>query len=121
MLNIIYDFIDNLDNSKAYHESIRSNLQRVKTRIQEKSQKLTPHPDTDSIFDYIVEIKKEESESGLDITREYSSKYSVCRVTYHKSKSIKHYYWSCCNSRKKSHCPYEEHRSDIEYVQKKID
>ncbi len=51
------------------------------------------------------------------ITKEYSSIFFVCRTTYHYKP--KHYYWSCCNSRKKFHDP-GKHRNELKIVEQKI-
>lgn len=128
MLQNILSFIDNLDNSQEYHKSIRDNLARVKDRLEQKIKicddmnypyEVLRKVDRDSsdIFDF-VEVQEKNSENNAVITREYSSEYSVCRVTYCYP-SYNHYYWSCCNSRKKDHDPYLEHKDDIEFVRNK--
>jgi hypothetical protein len=113
----IINFIDNLDRSKEYHRAIQNNLIRVKNRLNEKMK--SSHNEEDQtekrdVFDYI----ENSCSDDCKITREYSSEYSVCRVTY-EYPSYKIYYWSCCGSRIMSHDPYSEHKDDIVKIQNK--
>lgn len=116
-LQKILTFIDNLDKSHEYHEAIRSNLNIIKNRIEEKKKKRIRQvkEEGESYFDY-VEFQKSDL---CDIIREYSSTYFVCRISYCYP-TYTHYYWTCCSSRKMSHEPYAEHRDDIEYVRNRI-
>jgi hypothetical protein len=127
MLQNIISFFDNLDNSQEYHKSIRDNLERVKNNLDKKI-KICNDPNypyevgvqrkvdrvSSDIFDF-VEVQKKNLENNAEVIREYSTEYSVCRVTYCYP-SYNHYYWSCCGSRKKDHNPYLEHKDDIEFV-----
>lgn len=128
MLQNILSFFDNLDNSQEYHKSIRDNLERVKNSLEEKIKicddvnypyevKRKADRVSSDIFDF-VEVQKKNTENNAVIIREYSTEYSVCRVTYHYP-SYNHYYWSCCGSRKKDHNSYLEHKDDIEFVRNK--
>lgn len=116
LMEKINAFIHNIDKNAEYHRIVRDNLIRVNDRMQQKIQLNTLQLKDSPPFDYFEHMKMED---GSEITREYSTKYMLCRVTYcypnHET-----YYWSCCGSRKKNHDPYLEHKEDINYIQCKV-